>query len=514
VRSIAIAATIGLIATAAFAQVRESVTVQVVEVPVHVVSDGAPVTGLTRDNFQLFVNGKPQKIDYFDVIDFATLSPEQARDPRQRRLYTLVFDITSTPNQLQRAQHAAMELLDKAADNHTFAIATIGFGPLKMVVPFTRDRLALRRAIRSLKISLAGDPLHLGMTDRERGGELGRPATVEDPRFLINQGDVDWEYEKIVSEEIYELGELAIRLSGMEGYKHVIFLSPGFNAEVLHGIDTSKRVGDIRSGPLASFAMLQNQNTTTLARSPNAAMMAELRYMTQKFAHAGVFLDAIDTAGLRPFQSLFDNESLYALTRDTGGMVIDRRNDLADSLQLLIDRQRVIYVLGFAPPQTGKTANRISVKLVNAPRGAHADFRPSYTTTVEPTDTGDRLRLADIVMSDIPQNGVTTAANVETVPGLATVEATIPGREMLAHAVAGVVGAEAMLYVFNGPQVVAFRTKRVTIDVQRAEAGLAEAPVRVRETFDLPPGKYAAKVLVRIDGSGELGFARTEFTVE
>ena len=138
--------TIVFITTAAFAQVRESVTVQVVDVPVHVTSNGQPVTGLTRENFQLFVNGKPQKIDYFDALDFATLPPEQARDPRQRRLYTLVFDLTSSPNELRRAQHAAMELLDQAAVNHTFAVASIGYGPLKMVVPFTRDRLALRRS--------------------------------------------------------------------------------------------------------------------------------------------------------------------------------------------------------------------------------------------------------------------------------------------------------------------------------------------------------------------------------
>src|SRR5437588_7510999 len=32
----------------------------------------------------------------------------------------------------------------------------------------------------------------------------------------------------------------------------------------------------------------------------------------------------------------------------------------------------------------------------------------------------------------------------------------------------------------------------------------SQQPLRVRETFNLPPGKYAAKVLVRIDGSGAL----------
>ena len=489
-----------LTAGAAFAQLRENVTVQVVEVPVHVTANGEPVTGLTRDNFRLFVNGAPQSIDYFDVLDFATLSPEQVRDPRQRRLYTLVFDISATPNQLQRAQHAALKLIDGAAENQTFAVASVGYGPLRMVMPFTRDRLALRRAVRSLKVSLTGDPLHLGLTTTERGNEIGKPERLEDPRFTLNPGEVSYDEESLISDRIYELGELAIRLSGMEGYKHVVFLSPGFDSTVLTGIVTP------RPG--------QPQDVRTLVNSPNAKLLTEVRYMTEKFAKAGVFLDAIDIAGLRPMQTLWDNESLYALTRDTGGTVVDRRNDLATSMQALIERQRVVYLLAFRPPKTDKEINRIKVKLVGAPAGAHADFRPSYSTVAEPPDTADRLRLADIVMSDIPQNGVTTAASVETAPGAATIEMDIPGREVLAHAVAGTVGAEAMIYVFSGSTVVTFRTKKVMVDVQKAEAGLSQSPLRVRETFDLPPGKYAAKVLVRIDGSGELGFARSDFTVE
>ena len=153
------------------------------------------------------------------------------------------------------------------------------------------------------------------------------------------------------------------------------------------------------------------------------------------------------------------------------------------------------------------------MKLTGAPRFADLSYRPSYSTVVDPPDSADRLRLADIVMNDIPQNGVTTAVHVDATSNAATVEMEIPGRELLAHAVADAVGAEAMFYVVSGATVVAFKTKRITIDVPRAGAALAEAPLRVRETFDLPPGHYAAKLLVRIDGSGALGFARADFSV-
>jgi hypothetical protein len=38
--------------------------------------------------------------------------------------------------------------------------------------------------------------------------------------------------------------------------------------------------------------------------------------------------------------------------------------------------------------------------------------------------------------------------------------------------------------------------------------------VTLREPFELPKGKYTAKVLLRITGTRSLGFARRDFTVD
>ena len=56
-------------------------------------------------------------------------------------------------------------------------------------------------------------------------------------------------------------------------------------------------------------------------------------------------------------------------------------------------------------------------------------YRPSYSTSAPPPDTADRLRLADIVMNDIPQHGVTANVRVEG----ATVELEVPGPEVLGY---------------------------------------------------------------------------------
>src|SRR6266516_7151105 len=93
-----------LLGSAGLAQVRESVTVEVVEVPVSITtSDGKPLRGLTKDAFELFVDGKRQAIDYFEAVDFSAPSAAQPaqsaeRPLRERRLYLLLFDLSfATP---------------------------------------------------------------------------------------------------------------------------------------------------------------------------------------------------------------------------------------------------------------------------------------------------------------------------------------------------------------------------------------------------------------------------------
>ncbi|HEX3583701.1 MAG TPA: hypothetical protein VH087_18180 [Thermoanaerobaculia bacterium] len=65
-------------ALAASAQMREQIPVQAVDVPVYVVSKGKPVRNLTEGDFELYVNGKPQPIDYFEQVDFTEPAPVAA----------------------------------------------------------------------------------------------------------------------------------------------------------------------------------------------------------------------------------------------------------------------------------------------------------------------------------------------------------------------------------------------------------------------------------------------------
>jgi hypothetical protein len=382
-------------------------------------------------------------------------------------------------------------------------------------VPFSQDRPAVVNAVRNLRLTRLPDPLRLSLTPAERAGIAGGRIVGGGDSLPINaeeaaMGNSERNAERdMIEDEIGDLGDLAVRLAPLEGVKHVVLLSTGFDSSLIHGVQSRRNLSDIRQGPL-DRRFSQTADRRNLALSP--ALMEAILRLNEAFARSSVFLDAIDIGGLRPMQQIVDNESLYALTRGSGGEVVDRRNDLAGAMTLLTNLQRFVYALSFNARNTGRDDNKIVVKLVNAPHGAHASYRASYSAVVDPPDASDPLRLADIVVNDIPQTGVTTKASVDTAPQKATVNIEVAGGELAAQANGMTLQGQALIYIFSGPGAVAFDRKEITIE-PLAMTALASRSVRLSQTFDLPPGRYVAKALIRFGVSGSLGFSRADFTV-
>ncbi|HXA17175.1 MAG TPA: VWA domain-containing protein [Thermoanaerobaculia bacterium] len=519
--------------TYAVPQHRETTTVEVVQIPVYVTSSGASVRGLTRDDFKLRVNGQTQKIDYFDVVDFSSLSSEQMRDPRQRRLYVLTFDLANMSQfALPRAQRAAEEYLAAAQPSDSFAVALLGHdNQIRFIVPFTRDRATLRRAVASFRVASPGDPLRLTLAWGERTALINDDAAeLMDLRRMgagVTAELVADMARRRVDDQFESLGNLARRLAPLEGYKHVVLLSRGFDSFLLGGGLSGLTGRSPLAGPLTGEGPQQQGNAFASPGQQGQGawwpvsfhgfdswLPESQRRMQKEFTDAGVFLDAIDIEGVRPI-GMGSNESLHFLVSDTGGQVVEHRNDLKAAIQRLTDSQQVVYVLGFHAADTGRKQNTISVDVTGAPRRSYVFYRQSYTTIADKPPAYDGLRLADIVTNDIPENGITMTTTVTTAPKTAAVSVTLPGQELLAIAGNdGNVKGEALLYVFLGQTSVSFARKGIDVDVTRARTGgLDGRNVEIAQSFDLPPGTYALKVLVRLEGHDTLAFARKDFTI-
>ena len=163
-----IGAAIVIAAATVFAQVRETVNVNVVEVPVTVVdSSGNPVRGLTVANFELIDSGTKRQITSFDKIDFASgesMTAISPLNPAARRQFMILFDLSNTsPNSLARAQEAAQRFVtDNVQSRDLVSVGTIeaerGF---RLLTAFTTDRQLVASAMSDPRAFRGTDPLQI-----------------------------------------------------------------------------------------------------------------------------------------------------------------------------------------------------------------------------------------------------------------------------------------------------------------------------------------------------------------
>ncbi len=478
--------------------VRDSVTIEVVDVPVFVTSNEKPVRGLTRDDFELYVNGKRQAIDYFDVTDSEEGAPQILRD---RRLFLLVFDVAfSPPFALGRAQKAAGELIARAKPEDLFAVATFSLRRgLWFATPFTADRVALARGIGSLSSSESGDPLAIVITPHERASMAEWAAMNPDRNeefFRDNIADrlgesamadiYQMELRRAVEHQILDLKDLAGRLAALQGQKHVVLLSEGFDGQRASGRDalSNMRYGNISGGA----------NAFRRIGLDTSSVFKDLKDMTAAFQSADIFLHALDLKGVH---SLMGSDGLKVMVTHTGGKFVHNRNDLGDALVDLTDSLRHGYVLGFRPSGAKAKHNTIEVKVKNLGRGAQVKYRKGFSGSPRESEVQDGLYLADVVLNDVPQTG--TPAELEVAEGNRLL-VRVPLRPLAAQL--GKSGtAELLVYIF-GKDGVAMGFTRKTIDV------IADASGQKSFSVPLPEGATVAKALLRVEDS--LGFSRTD----
>ena len=481
-RSIAVACIV-FCAPLLFAQVKESVTVEVVDVPVYVFNGSGPIRNLKKDDFQLFVNGKPQAIDYFDVVDFSAV-PEQAqkgsqvaiapRDPRERRLFLIFFDLVFTRVEaIGRAQKAAVAMIDRASPSDYFAIVTFTHNNgAQFIVPFTNDHAVARRAAMTLSDSPSKDPLAITISAAERqaveGYRLadGEIIMQQSVNTLLRQNAESagrqMPLKRLIEDQVAGFDLIGSRLAQLEGYKHFVLLSEGFSPN----------------------AVYSNPYTTDNAETD--AMKA----MFEAFRRANVVIDAIDLGD--PDRNSFLNDAIRMMAQETGGQFIRHTNDFKAALNVISDSTAYGYRLGFTMPRNARKGdNKIDVKLRNAPSGATLSYRRGFSKTMQPPDTNDGLRLADIILNDIPQSGPAPRISWRVRPFI-DIDVT---PEMVANG-----PVELLCYVFdaNGA-VVDYKQKSVPV------AGV------VRGKLELPSGQYVVKVLMRSDDA--IGFARQAIVI-
>jgi VWFA-related protein len=521
----------------------ERLDVQVVEIPAQVSRRGEPVVGLRASDFRLFENGEHREIVALDEIDLSdTLEPANA-DPHQpqlgppvaaRRHLVLVFDLAlSHPATIAAAQKAAQGTLLLLHPTDLVAVAALSraSGP-RMVLGFTTDREQLFRAVQALA-NPGPEP-----NEDPLGLLLGRPTetTPAAERPEVHRGQaVDrrsrsrsiWrgDSEQRVADVEGLLGSLEALGEGLlavQGRKHVLLLSEGFDASLLFGADDPQR---LRRLAAASVGGAHSQ-VDDRERFGSAELRRAADSTIEVLRKAGATLAALDLGGIGTRGEAPGFESLRYLASGTGGHVATNSNDFGSALAELLEHSRHTYLLAFVPgPASGESSFReIRVELAGESKGTEIRHLPGYFPRghwPRLNDLGRRLSTAQEIVAGRGGGAVTVGLLAAALPaGAASARTWVPvivevdGSELLALADGGLIPLEILGYALDSEgRTRDFFARNLALDLAAAEPRLRTGPLSYLGHFELEPGAYTIRVLVRGGTAGVSGMAVWPLTV-
>jgi VWFA-related protein len=545
-----------LLAAPLFAQVKETLTVSVVEVPVTVVGrDGNALRGLTAANFEVIDDGKKRPITSFDGIDFASHDALQAISPLNpvaRRNFMLVFDLAfSQPSSIVRAQDAARDFIAHSIQpRDRVAIATLdtarGF---RLLTAFTTDRMLLGAAINDPKSYRSSDPLQIAShAVFDRDSDSAMPVVVDgldmdagspvrqQTQIAANRSAAELAQQSErsrddfnkhgVDREIEILAALGETLRSVSGRKQIVLLSEGFDSSLLQGRTAKSMMTQRAEQETVDTTKGEVWKVDNDTRYGSAASTSLLQQFADLCRRSDVVLHAIDIRGIRMQSSVergtieSSNEALHALASPTGGSVFQNTNDLAAAFNTMLRQQEVVYVLGFrAPASEPGRFHTLKVKIVNVPGGAQISHRSGYYEAGAETDAERTLSTAEIIINDIPQSDLRIASVAAPFPGSGD-KAQVPvivdinGADLIAKSEDETIVADVYIYAFDSNGVVRDSLyQRLTLDANKVGEKLRAGGLKYYGTLSLAPATYAVKTLVRLPGQRKNGFARVELVV-
>jgi len=512
----------------------DTTSVLVVEVPVNVTRDGEPVLGLTAENFEIRDEGKDQVISGFDVINLAEIdAPEEmmTMGASARRHFVFVFDLSfSTPNAVVKSREAALDVVRTGLHpTDLVAVATYSSrsGP-RMILNFTSDRRQIEAAFTTLGLiqqrGKIDDPLGFTVRSPEIGAERnvsaeqggGNERVGFDPeveiqevleRIAVQSRQADLRRQVGIFTSTF--GFLAELLEPLDGRKHVVFLSEGFDASVLFGTADAERLGEIQQA--IEFGEIWKVDNDE--RFGDTRALGEIEEMLDRFTRADAAIHSIDigrlVAGGTSVSQRGRQDGLFLLSSSTGGDFYRNYNDLSEAMTGMLKRTSVTYVLAFQPSnlrQGDVDFRRLRVRLKDVPRGTDISYRKGYfppASFTRLTEAQQQLRTAQQMVTGGAADGPEFDVLMMPFAGRGS-EAYVPvliqvsGAGLVSGEESGQLPIEFYAYASSAEgEVKDFFGEKLTFDLETVGPALKSTGIRFYGHLDLEPGDYAVRMMVR-----------------
>jgi VWFA-related protein len=433
----AIAAVLAWSAVASSAQqpASESIEVRVVNVDV-VVRDkaGKPVTGLTKDDFEIFENNKKQEItNLYEVRPstspagvIATPQPSSAAvpaateapaDTRRRNIVMFVDNYSLAPFQRDKILKSLQKFIDDSVRPQDQVMLVLCTQQTKVITPFTSDRKLLQQGIESIKQTASSgfnrqhsvEEVKRRVNEYIDAGKEGRRPWSDFYQMSLSLVESDTEEVIFASKNtLAALGQTTAALSGMEGKNVLIFA--GAHLPEHPGVEMYQWLYNaflpyMRSVSITSESILGKSGSMQHYSIEEAAKTASV---------SGVALYIIDAADSRDTSSAerssatdqteqfltFTNTAMayQTLARISGGLALMNSENFDLVFKTLADDLNSYYSLGFKP---SNGADGVRHNLVVKTKNAQYNVRTRETYATKSTEDEMSARvIANINNSD------------------------------------------------------------------------------------------------------------------
>jgi len=487
---------------------------------------GELVRELKQEDFTVLENGKRQQISTFDFqsVDMATplteatvsglaegvngAGPKAAvvarpEDLRNHRLIVMFFDLTSMqPEDLDRCVKAARDFLtNKMQPADLVALVSLG-DTLKVDQDFTADKAVLSNEV-GIYNGTEGQGFAQGATANANQAEDTTGYTPDESEY--NDLNTD--------RELFALRAIAKSLEKISVKKSLLYFSGGISRD---GIENQASLRAATNAAVRANLSIYSVDTRGLqAISPvGDASVGSTR-------GSGAFNGAALTNYMN--QNFASQEVMATLSSDTGGKAFFDSNDFAPAFAQVQKDTSAYYAIGFHssnPARDGKY-RKLAIK-VNRP-GVKLEYRQGYYAPADFKHAGreDREReLEEQLTSDLPATDMAVYLDamyfrLDENRFFVPVSLIVPGsqipfvkggdKDKASLDVIGEVIDEVKRPIGNARETV-----KLNLD---PTLQARQKNIQYTTSFNLPPGKYHFKFVVRENQTGRMGSFEADITL-
>jgi len=484
------------------------------------------VRGLTQKDFSVYENGKQQQIATFDFqsVDMATPLNEatvsglaagaqgpgskaavvaKPEDLRNHRLIVMFFDLTSMqPEDLDRCVEAARDFLKKKmAPADLVALVSLG-DTLKVDQDFTADKDALEKEV----------GIYNGTEGQ--GYAQGAGANTNQVEDTTGYTPDESEYNDLNTDrELFALRAVAKSLERISEKKSLLYFSGGISRD---GIENQASLrAAINAAVRANLAIYSVDTRGLQAVSPlGDASTGSLR--GSGAYNGGALLNNMNG-------NFASQEVMATLSSDTGGKAFFDSNDFAPAFAQVQRDTSAWYALGYHSTNLARDGKyrRLTIK-INRP-GIKLEYRPGYYAPSDFQHSGKEDRERDLeeqLSSDLPATDIALYLDamyfrLDENHFYVPVSLIVPGSQIpfvkggdKDKATLDIIGA--VIDEIKRPIGRARETVKLNLD---QSLGVRQKTIQYTTSFNLPPGKYHLKFVVRENQTGRMGSFEADITL-